>query len=136
MKNLSRHVLVILAVSLFLLPFSSHAEELSQMTDNQKFKVVMTTPSDGFLVGENSLELQIFDADNSEVEGALISVKPYMTSMGHGVRLKPEIQEKNNGRYKVEKVGFSMPGHWQLIILIITKSEADKTTFDFPKISD
>ena len=135
MKNLSRHVLVFLAVSLFLLPFSSLAEELSQMTTNQKFKVVMTTPSDGFSVGENSLELQIFDAANREVDGALVSVKPYMPSMGHGVRQESVIQGKNNGRYEAEKVGFSMSGHWQLIVTIITNSEADRATFDFPDIA-
>ncbi len=136
MKNLSRHVLVFLAVSLLLLPFSSLAEEFSQMTANQKFKVVMTTPSDGFSIGENSLELQIFDSANREVDGALVSVKPYMPSMGHGVRLEPVIQEKNNGRYEAEKVGFSMSGHWQLIVLIITNSDADNATFDFPDIAN
>ena len=135
MKNLPRHVLVFLAISLFLLPLPSQAEEFSQMSTNKKFKVVITTPSDGFSVGENSLELQIFDEANREVDGALVSVKPFMPSMGHGVRLESVIQEKNNGRYEVEKVGFTMSGHWQLIVTVITNSEADRATFDFPDIA-
>ena len=94
----------------------------------------MTTPSDGFSVGMNSLELQIFDEANKEVEGALVSVKPFMPSMGHGVRTEPAIQEKTNGKYDVTKVSFTMSGHWHLIVTVITNSEADRATFNFKEI--
>jgi len=126
--------LFVLAVSFFLLPSSLLAENITQKTTNNKFSVTMTPPEDGLSVGKNKISLKIYDADDYEVVGATVNVKPWMPGMGHGVFLEPTVQEKNNGVYEIENVGFSMPGHWQLIVSVKTDSAADQATFEFENI--
>jgi len=135
MKTTFRTLLVILTVSSFLLPSSLLAKTITQTTTNKKFSVTMTTPEEGLSVGKNSISLKIYDADDYEVVGATINVKPWMPGMNHGVFLTPKVQEKDNGVYEVGDVGFSMPGHWQLVVSVKTDSIFDQTTFEFENIA-
>ena len=135
MRTSYRIVMVILTVSCFLLPSSLLAKSITQTTKNKKFSVTMTTPDEGLTVGKNSISLKIYDADDYEVVGATVNIKPWMPGMGHGVFLDPIIQEKNNGVYEVDDVGISMPGHWQLVVSVKTDSIFDQTTFEFENIA-
>jgi len=134
MRLSCRIAIVFLAVSCFLFPTILLAESISQKTTNEKFSVTMTTPDDGLTVGKNSISLKIYDADEYEVVGATVNIKPWMPGMGHGVFLVPTVQEKNNGVYEIGDVGFSMPGHWQLIVSVSKDSTVDQATFEFQNI--
>jgi hypothetical protein len=135
MRTTYRILMVILTVSCFLLPSSLLAKSITQTTTNKKFSVTMTTPEDGLSVGKNNISLKIYDADDYEVVGATVNVKPWMPGMGHGVFLEPTVQEKDNGVYEVGDVGFSMPGHWQLIVAVSKNSTFDQATFEFQNIT-
>lgn len=66
----------------------------------------------------NSLDLQIWnkgDQKDTAIEGEL-SLKPFMPSMGHGVRENPLVEKDVNaiGLYHISNIFFSMTGEWEL----------------------
>jgi len=135
MRLICRIFIIFLAVSFYLLPTSLLAASMTQKTTNEKLSVTMTTPEEGLSVGNNSITLKISDPDGLDVVGATVNVKPWMPGMGHGVFMVPTVQEKDNGVYEIENVGFSMPGHWQLIVSVKTDSTVNQTTFEFQNIA-
>ena len=134
MRSSCRILLLVLAVSCFLLPSSLLAKSITQKTTNDKFSITMTTPEDGLSVGKNNIALKIYDTDDYEVVGATVNVSTWMPGMEHGVFLEPTIDEKDNGVYEIGDVGFSMPGHWQVIVSVKTDSAFDEATFEFQNI--
>jgi hypothetical protein len=136
-KNIfSTSLLVFVSIMLLFPQLGSTEESLNKVTDNKKFQVEVTLPGDGFKVGINDLSLKVTDAKGKAVEGAIISITPWMTmpNMEHGVMLSPEVKETSKGTYAAKNVGFSMPGKWQLIVTINKKDIDDRATFDFANI--
>ena len=127
--------LLCIATAMLVLPQLGNTEEaLNKTTDNKKFQIEITPPQDGFKVGTNDLGLKVFDAKGKVVKGAVISIRPWMPSMGHGVMLKPEVKETGKGIYAAKNVGFSMPGKWQLVVTVSKKDVGDRVTFEFASI--
>ena len=134
-KKVFSMALLFFATILLVIPqLGNTAESLKKTTDNNKFEVVITPPSEGFTVGTNDLALKISDSKGKGVTGAIISITPWMPGMGHGVMLKPSVKETGSGYYSAGNVGFSMPGQWQLIVTVNKKDLEDKATFEFASI--
>jgi len=136
-KNIFSTALLIFASVMLLFPqLGSTEESLNKVTDNKKFQVEVTLPVDSFKVGVNDLSLKVTDAKGKAVEGAIISITPWMPMPGmeHGVILKPDVKETGKGSYTAENVGFSMPGKWQLIVTVNKKDTEERATFEFANI--
>ena len=136
-KNIFSAALLIFSSLMLLFPqLGSTEESLNKVTDNKKFQVEVTLPVDGFKVGINDLSLKVADAKGKAVEGAIISITPWMPmpDMEHGVMVKPEVKETSKGSYTAKNVGFSMPGKWQLIVTVNKKDTDDRATFEFANI--
>lgn len=65
--------------------------------------------------GTSRAQLTIVDtATKSPVEGADLSVVPWMPAMGHGASVMPSVSDEGGGSYLVDNVTFFMQGQWQL----------------------
>lgn len=107
---------------------------LIKQTRNKVFVIQMSLPEKGLSVGFNELNLSVKSPEGGAVGNAVVTVRPWMPGMGHGVTVVPVIKEEGVGVYRAEKVGFSMPGYWQLIVSVTQKDRQDEAIFEFPDI--
>ncbi len=68
--------------------------------------------------GTNALTLEVVDAGGQPLEGATVTVTPWMPDHAHGSAVKPEVKVMGGGKYDVEKVYLSMAGLWQLKVAV------------------
>ena len=66
----------------------------------------------------NVLTFQVDDASGKAVDGATLSVTPFMPDHGHGSSVKPTITAKGGGTYEVTNVYLPMPGLWRLTVTV------------------
>ena len=66
----------------------------------------------------NALILQVVDAAGMPVDGATVSVTPFMPDHGHGSSVKPTVTAKGGGLYDVANVYLPMPGLWRLTVTV------------------
>jgi hypothetical protein len=87
------------------------------VTGNAVRVELRTAPSQPPIRGTDAAELAIFDAQGVPLDGLEVEVVPWMPSMGHG-STQPEVETMGNGRYRMERVSFPMPGKWELRLRI------------------
>jgi len=76
---------------------------------------IRTAPVQPPTAGLDGVEVVVTDAKtHAPVEGAAVSLVPWMPLMGHGADLTPQCDEKGKGRYVFTNVDLFMPGEWQL----------------------
>lgn len=66
----------------------------------------------------NALTFQVTDAAGNPVDGATLSVTPFMPDHGHGSSVKPSVTPKGGGTYAVANVYLPMPGLWRLTVTV------------------
>ena len=76
--------------------------------------VAVAPAGKGIPVSESfSLEIQICDApEGTEV----VRMDARMPAHGHGMTYRPDLKQRENGRYVAENVLLHMPGTWEFII--------------------
>jgi protein SCO1 len=107
------------------------AEVFSQATLNKAFRLELSIGGGKLELGPNSLDLTVRDKAGQAVEGAAVTVTPWMPSMGHGVWDRPVVTERGGGRYHVENVKIIMSGLWELRIKVRKGSLEELATFPF-----
>ncbi len=80
--------------------------------------------------GKNSWVVQVLDATGAPVDGATLSVKPFMPAHGHGASVTPTATGQGNGEYRIDDLVFSMPGVWQTT-LTLGGVVSDSVVFSF-----
>lgn len=108
---------VLLALALALLAFAagcgSDVVIEGDLTDGGSFAVDADTTEVG--TGWQDVDLTIVDAGTGEaLEGLVVEVEPYMTSMGHGSSEETEVEDLGEGVYRVHAY-YTMPGTWDLL---------------------
>lgn len=68
-------------------------------------------------VGAVDLSLELF-IDTEPLEGAWIEVDPWMPEHGHGSDTRAIAIEEGGGLYSVDELSFSMPGAWELELIV------------------
>jgi len=68
--------------------------------------------------GANAMTLEILDAGARPVDGATITVTPWMPDHAHGSGAKPVVTPMGGGKYEVENVYLAMAGLWQIKIAV------------------
>ncbi len=64
--------------------------------------------------GVNEWTIELRDATGRPLDGATITVTPYMPDHGHGASVVPTVTALGGGRYDVANLTLPMPGVWQL----------------------
>ncbi|MDB5213897.1 MAG: hypothetical protein JWO86_1824 [Myxococcaceae bacterium] len=72
----------------------------------------------------NTMVLQVLDSAGAPVDGATVSVTPFMPDHGHGSSVKPTVTAKGGGLYDVANVYLPMPGLWRLTVTVQMPSVA------------
>lgn len=68
--------------------------------------------------GTNELTLELLDASGNPVDGATVTVKPFMPDHGHGSAVTPSVTPSGAGRYAVSKVYLAMAGLWRITVSV------------------
>jgi len=105
---------------------------LSKMTADGLYSVKIVIKDQALDVGVNTFDIILRDKTGKKVNGAEITVVPWMPEMGHGVFDKPVVKEKGDGTYNVENVVLIMEGRWEMRINIKKDNAEDSVTFAFP----
>jgi|GEM_PF-311226 len=92
-------------------------------------KVELKLAASGLKIGPNSFELVVRDPAGRPVEGARLSVTPWMPTMGHGVWEKPVVKEAGGGNYHVDNVIIIMGGLWELKVALSKGAVEDGVVF-------
>ncbi len=103
-------------------------------TDKGLFQVTLIVHDVDLNVGMNSFDILVLDKDRREVEGAEVTIMPWMPDMGHGVETNAAVSYKGDGVYHVDDLEANMPGHWEFRVWIKTGKAEDTVTFSFPSI--
>lgn len=82
--------------------------------------------------GTNAMTIEILDAAGQPVDGAMVTVTPWMPDHAHGSAVKPVITPTGGGKYEVEKVYLAMAGLWQIKVSVQPPSGGlEEATFQF-----
>jgi hypothetical protein len=74
------------------------------------------------VVGDNAAQLTLRDAFGAALEGATVTVSPWMPAHGHG-SIDVMAAEQEPGVYTTQQVRFSMAGRWELHIHVVSGDE-------------
>ncbi len=115
--------------------FTQHlADSKYRVTEKGVFGVEMEIPAKRLMVGVNTINLILHDNRDRDMQGANVSVTPWMPEMGHGVFSPLKVTEKGNGLYAVENIVLVMGGHWEFRVNVKWGEEEDNVVFDFPYV--
>ncbi|MFT3776561.1 MAG: FixH family protein [Minicystis sp.] len=83
--------------------------------------------------GSNAWTIDLTDDAGQPIEGATISLKPFMPDHGHGATVIPAVKPGSQaGRYVVDQIELFMPGVWQSTFTITPSGGApDTVVFTF-----
>ena len=104
---------------------------LSKKSDQGSFVLELAPSGEGLKNGPNSFDLMLRDPAGKGVEGAEITITPWMPLMGHGVWEKPVVTERGGGHYQVGNVVIIMSGLWELKVAVATGKKQDLAGFSF-----
>ena len=88
-----------------------------QTAGSLSVKIMEATPAPPAKL-TNAMTLQVVDAAGLPVEGASLSVVPFMPDHGHGSAIKPTVTPKGGGVYAVTNLYYPMPGLWRVTVTI------------------
>jgi hypothetical protein len=115
--------------------FTQHFKDsMFKVTKNGNFSVEIIVKQEELKVGLNTFKIGLHDRNDHDLEGAEITIVPWMPDMGHGVKTKPVVTDKGKGLYIAENVEFSMSGLWILKVTVKKGDTEDKTIFTIPDI--
>jgi hypothetical protein len=94
------------------------------------YQVSFARPASGFVAGKDNVALITIRGQNSaQREGAQVSVRQEMTTMGMSVP-PAAMTAQGNGRYEA-RLAFSMAGPWRVTIIVGQQGQAQyQATFD------
>ena len=97
------------------------------MTHDGMYMVHLTPSSDPFLAAEEvTLMMHVMEAGEN-VEGAVVTVTPFMPDMGHGISDAPAVMEDGMGMYMASWT-FSMAVYWEVELMVDGTSGMDHAT--------
>jgi len=78
-----------------------------------------------------SVELAVTDSSGERLSKANITIDGGMPGHGHGLPTSPIISEVEDGIYVINGLKFTMPGLWQIVLLIEKSGMTDVTVLKF-----
>lgn len=68
--------------------------------------------------GTNKMTIEVLDGAGKPVDGATITVTPFMPDHGHGSAVKPIVTPSGAGKYAIDKVYLAMAGLWKITVSV------------------
>jgi protein SCO1/2 len=112
------------------------AKGQSRISEKGAFGLELMLAGGELKIGPNALDIVLRDQAGKGVEGAELSVTPWMPTMGHGVWEKPVLRERGGGSYHVENVVIIMGGLWELKVAVKKGELEDRGVFSFTVAED
>ena len=105
---------------------------MTRMSGSDRFRVSMRSNVDPVPLSQiHSWTLHLETPEGVAIDDAQIGVYGDMPAHRHGLPTKPKVTEnRGGGDYLIEGVKFSMPGRWQLILIITADGKRDKAKFN------
>jgi YtkA-like len=88
---------------------------LSKQAGSLVVKLIESKPGPP-IKGTNALTLEVLDAAGAPLDGASVTVTPWMPDHAHGSAAKIVVTPLGGGRYQVDNVYLAMAGLWQIKI--------------------
>ena len=121
-----------LVVLLLLLSCQSlYAADFVQKTEKGLYSLVISVSGNSLKSGTNTLDVVVRDKGGKTVDGAELTVTPWLPSMGQGVWDKPVVTDRGAGRYHIQNIVTTINGRWELRIDVKKASARDKAVFAF-----
>jgi hypothetical protein len=105
---------------------------MTRMSGSKRFRVSMRSNVDPVPLSQmHSWTLHLETPEGVAIDDAQIGVYGDMPAHRHGLPSKPKVTEnRGGGDYLIEGVKFTMPGRWQLILIITADGKRDKAKFN------
>jgi hypothetical protein len=105
---------------------------MTRMSGSDRFRVSMRSNVDPVPLSRiHSWTLHLETPEGVAIDDAQIGVYGDMPAHRHGLPTKPKVTEnRGGGDYLIEGVKFTMPGRWQLILIITADGKRDKAKFN------
>jgi hypothetical protein len=105
---------------------------MTRMSGSDRFRVSMRSNVDPVPLSQiHSWTLHLETPEGVALDDAQIGVYGSMPAHKHGLPTKPRVTENlGGGSYLIEGVKFTMPGRWQLILIITVDGKRDKAKFN------
>lgn len=82
--------------------------------------------------GDNTWTLRLTDATGAPVDGATVTLVPFMPDHGHGSAVKPTVTfTGSDGKYAVSRVYLAMAGYWEITVTVVRGATSDEARFGF-----
>jgi len=104
---------------------------MTRMSGRDRFRVSIRSNTDPLPLSRiHSWTVHIETPEGVAVEDAQIGVYGGMPAHKHGLPTKPRVTDNlGGGDYLIDGVKFSMPGQWELILIITADGKRDKAKF-------
>jgi len=105
---------------------------MTRMSGSDRFRVSMRSNVDPVPLSQiHSWTLHLETPEGVAIDDAQIGVYGDMPAHRHGLPTRPKVTENlARGDYLIEGVKFTMPGRWQLILIITAEGKRDKAKFN------
>lgn len=94
-----------------------HSQVQSVASDDGHFEATFEPDPDPPVSGDNAVTLSLVDGDGDPVEGAELTVEPWMPGHGHGSPTEEDIEAHStddDGVYHIHNINYNMGGFWEL----------------------
>lgn len=109
--------------------FDEFALGLRHQDDALSVEIVEADPAPPVVRGDNAWRIRVTDAEDEPINGAEITVSPYMPKHQHGAA-EVVVQELGDGEYRLAPIELIMPGVWEIPMSITPPgAEASEVTF-------
>ena len=123
--------LVVACICVLLLCPYLYAASFVHKTEKGMFSLEMAIIGNSLNSGANTVDVVVRDKSGKSVEGAELTVTPWLPAMGQGVWEKPVVTAQGGGKYHVQNIVTSMTGRWELKVEIKKGALKDKAVFAF-----
>ena len=104
---------------------------LTKNAGTMSVKLMSASPSPPS-TGVNTLSLELLDATGAAIDGATLTVTPWMPDHAHGSSVKAGVVPAGGGMYTVSNVYLVMAGLWQVKVSVQrAPGDVEEATFQF-----
>jgi hypothetical protein len=105
---------------------------LEKKTASFSIKLVESKPGPP-TKGTNEMVLLVADLAGTPIDGATVTVVPWMPDHAHGTAMKPTTSSMGGGLYRVTPVSLTMAGLWQIKVAVqrTTNGSVEEAMFQF-----
>jgi hypothetical protein len=92
---------------------------LTKQAGSFSIKIVEAAPSPPSK-GTNAMTFELLDQAGTPVDGATMTITPFMPDHGHGSAVTPVVTASGGGKYAISKLYFAMAGLWRVTVSVQT----------------